>query len=106
LQAKDVAQIDVRLSTVDKAHWKSLLQLTTLSVPDQSLNRETSEIQQVETLCLDASPEGVFSTSETTPCQILFLCTSALYLYHLDTLNLFMYLFIYTFKESSIQMVH
>jgi tetratricopeptide (TPR) repeat protein len=68
LQAKDVAQIDVRLSTVDKAHWKSLLQLTTLSVPDQSLNRETSEIHEVESVCLDASPEGVFSTSETTPC--------------------------------------
>jgi tetratricopeptide (TPR) repeat protein len=68
LQAKDVAQIDVRLLTVDKAHWKFLLQLTTLSVPDQSLNRETSEIQEVETVCLDASPEGVFSTSEPTTC--------------------------------------
>jgi hypothetical protein len=68
LQAKDGAQIDVRLSTVDKAHWKSLLQLTTLSVPDHSLNREISEIQEVEIVCLDASPEGVFSTSETTPC--------------------------------------
>jgi tetratricopeptide (TPR) repeat protein len=68
LQAKDVAQIDGRLLTVDKAHQKSLLQLTTLSVPDHSLNREISEIQEVETVCLDASPEGLFSTSETTRC--------------------------------------
>jgi hypothetical protein len=68
LQAKDVAQIDVRLLAVDKAHLTSLLQLTTLRAPDQSLNRETSEIQEVESVCLDASLEGVFSTSETTPC--------------------------------------
>jgi hypothetical protein len=66
LQVKDVAQIDARLSTVDKAHQKSLLELTTLSAPDQSLNRETSEIQEVETVGLDASSEGVFATSETT----------------------------------------
>jgi hypothetical protein len=59
LQAKEVAQIDVRLST---AHQKSLLQLTTLSAPDQSLNRETPEIHKVET------PESVFSTPETTSC--------------------------------------
>jgi tetratricopeptide (TPR) repeat protein len=59
LQAKDVAQIDVRLSTVDKAHQKSLLQLTTLSAPDQLLNRETFEIREFETVCLDAFPEGV-----------------------------------------------
>jgi hypothetical protein len=68
LQAKDVAQIDVRLSTVDKAHQKSLLQLTTLSVLGQALNRETSENQEVEHVCLNASPEGVLSTSETTSC--------------------------------------
>jgi hypothetical protein len=68
LQAKDVAQIDFRLLTVDQAHQKSLLQLTTLSALDRSLNRETSEIQEVETVCLDASPEDVFSTSETTSC--------------------------------------
>jgi hypothetical protein len=68
LQAKDVAQIDVRLSTVDNASQKSLLQLTTLSAPDQSLSRETSESQEVETACLDASSEGIFSTSETTSC--------------------------------------
>jgi hypothetical protein len=68
LQAKDVAQIDVRLSTVDKAHQKSLLQLTTLSAPDWALNSETSENREVETVCLDASPEGVFATSETTSC--------------------------------------
>jgi tetratricopeptide (TPR) repeat protein len=68
LQAKDVAQIDVRLSTVEKASQKSLLQLATLSAPDQSLNRETFESQEVETAHLDASSEGVFSTSETTSC--------------------------------------
>jgi tetratricopeptide (TPR) repeat protein len=68
LQAKDVAEIDVRLSTVDKAHQKSLLQLTTLSVLGQALNRETSENQEVEHVCLNASPEGVLSTSETTSC--------------------------------------
>jgi tetratricopeptide (TPR) repeat protein len=68
LQAKDVAQIDVRLSTVDKAHQKSLLQLTTLSAPDWALNSETSENREVETVCLDASPEDVFATSETTSC--------------------------------------
>jgi hypothetical protein len=60
LQAKDVAQIDVRILTVDKAHQRSLLQLTTLSALDESLNRETSETQEVETACLDASPEDVF----------------------------------------------
>ncbi|KAJ7302844.1 hypothetical protein DFH08DRAFT_945524 [Mycena albidolilacea] len=49
---KDVAQIDARLSTVDKAHQKSLLELTALSAPDQLLNRETSEIQEVETAML------------------------------------------------------
>jgi hypothetical protein len=65
LQAKDVAQIDVRLST---AHQKSLLQLTTLSAPDWALNQGTSENQDIETIYLDASPEGVFSTSETTLC--------------------------------------
>ncbi|KAJ7689368.1 hypothetical protein B0H14DRAFT_3176031 [Mycena olivaceomarginata] len=42
--AKDVAQIDVRLSTI---HQKSLLQLTALSVPDRALNRGTSENQDV-----------------------------------------------------------
>jgi hypothetical protein len=68
LQAKDVAQIDVRLSTVDKTHQKSLLQLTTMSVPAQALNRETSENQEIEHVCLNASPGGVFSTSETTSC--------------------------------------
>jgi hypothetical protein len=36
LQAKDVAQIDVRLLTVDKACHKSLPQLTTLSAPDRA----------------------------------------------------------------------
>ncbi|KAJ7881702.1 hypothetical protein B0H14DRAFT_2565613 [Mycena olivaceomarginata] len=50
--AKDVAQVDVRLSTVNKAHQKSLLQLTTLSAPDWSLTRETSEIPEVETAFL------------------------------------------------------
>ncbi|KAJ7309468.1 hypothetical protein DFH08DRAFT_1049812 [Mycena albidolilacea] len=68
LQAKNVAQIDVRLSTVGKAHGRSLLQLTTLSAPDQLLNRETPEIQEVKNVCLDASPEGVLSNSETTAC--------------------------------------
>jgi predicted kinase len=63
LQAKDMAQIDVRLSTMDKAHQKYLLQFTTLSAPDRALNRETSESQEVETICLDVSPESVFSTS-------------------------------------------
>jgi hypothetical protein len=62
LQAKDVAQIDARLSTVDKACQKSLLQLITLSAPDRSLNRETHEIHEAET------PENVFSTPETTSC--------------------------------------
>jgi hypothetical protein len=66
LQAKDVAQIDVRLLTINKAHQKSLLELTTLSAPDQPLNRKSSEIQEVETVGLDASPEGIFATSETT----------------------------------------
>jgi hypothetical protein len=60
LQAQDVAQIDVRILTVDKAHQRSLLQLTTLSAPDQALKRETSETQVVETVCLDGSPEGIF----------------------------------------------
>jgi hypothetical protein len=55
LQAKDVAKIDVRLSTVDKDHQKSLLQLTTLSALDHSLNRQTSEIQEVEPAGLEAS---------------------------------------------------
>jgi hypothetical protein len=40
----------------NQCHWKSLLQLTTLSVPDHSLNRETSEIQEVEAV------EDIFST--------------------------------------------
>jgi tetratricopeptide (TPR) repeat protein len=65
LQAKDVAQIDTRLSTV---HQKPLLQLTTLSVPDRALNRETSENQDVETIYLDASQTHIFSTSETILC--------------------------------------
>jgi hypothetical protein len=55
LQAKDVAQIDVRLLTVDKACQKSLQQLTTLSAPDGASTRETSEIQEVENICLDVS---------------------------------------------------
>jgi hypothetical protein len=63
LQVKDVAQIDVRLST---AHQKSLLLPTTLGAPDQVLHSRTSEIDEVETVCLDASPEDVFPTSETT----------------------------------------
>ncbi|KAJ7309476.1 hypothetical protein DFH08DRAFT_899385 [Mycena albidolilacea] len=62
LQAKDVAEIDVKLSTVDKICQKSLLQLTTLSALDWSLNRETPEIHKVET------PESVFSTPEKTSC--------------------------------------
>jgi hypothetical protein len=60
LQTKDVAQINIKLSTVDKICQKSLLQLTTLSALDQSLNRETPEIHEIET------PEHVFSTPETT----------------------------------------
>jgi hypothetical protein len=62
LQTKDVTQIHVRLSTVNKALQKSLLQLTTLSAPDWALNRETSETHEAET------PESVFSTPETTSC--------------------------------------
>ncbi|KAJ7330412.1 hypothetical protein DFH08DRAFT_940328 [Mycena albidolilacea] len=50
LQARDVAQIDARLSTADKAQQKSLLQLTTLSVPDWALNREILVNQEVETI--------------------------------------------------------
>jgi hypothetical protein len=65
-QAKDVAKIEVRLLTVNKAHQKSLLEPPTLSAPDQSLDRESSEIQEVETVGLYASSEGVFATSETT----------------------------------------
>jgi hypothetical protein len=76
LQGKDVAQIDVRLSTVDKAHGKSLLQLTTLSVPDQALIRETSQIQEVETVCFDAS-QKVFSPPlrqlHAKPCSYVLL---------------------------------
>jgi hypothetical protein len=68
LQTKDVTHIDFRLSTVDKSHQKSLLQLTALSAPDWALNRETSEIQEVETVCLDISPEHALSTSEITSC--------------------------------------
>jgi hypothetical protein len=68
LQVKDVAQIDARLSTVDKTHQKSFLQLPTLSVLDWSLTRGTSEVQEVEIVCLNTSPEGVLSTSQTTSC--------------------------------------
>jgi hypothetical protein len=68
LQAKDVAQIDARLSTVGKDCQKSLLQLTIFSTPDRALNRETSENQGVETVCLDASQKVFFATSEITSC--------------------------------------
>ncbi|KAJ7826882.1 hypothetical protein B0H14DRAFT_3144805 [Mycena olivaceomarginata] len=47
LQAKDVAQIDSRLATIDKAHQEALVELGTLHAPGQFLNKETSEIEEV-----------------------------------------------------------
>ncbi|KAJ7349658.1 hypothetical protein DFH08DRAFT_807008 [Mycena albidolilacea] len=38
LQAKDLAQIDFRLSTVEEAHQKALLELGTVNAPGQVLN--------------------------------------------------------------------
>jgi tetratricopeptide (TPR) repeat protein len=60
LQTKDVTHIDFRLSTVDKSHQKSLLQLTALSAPYWALNRETSEIQEVE-LYVSIFPQNMSS---------------------------------------------
>ncbi|KAJ7838030.1 hypothetical protein B0H14DRAFT_2790306, partial [Mycena olivaceomarginata] len=57
LQARDVAQIDARLSAAERHEHEAL---TTLTAPDQWLNMESSEIQQVESAHLESS-EGVVS---------------------------------------------
>jgi tetratricopeptide (TPR) repeat protein len=48
LQAKDIAEIDAILSTVETAHQKALVELATLHVPDELLNKETSGVEEVE----------------------------------------------------------
>jgi hypothetical protein len=48
LQSKDIAQIDAKLLIVETAHQKSLLELATLHVPDELLNKETSEVEEVD----------------------------------------------------------
>jgi hypothetical protein len=44
LQARDIAQIDVRLSTVETVHQKALLE----PVPDESVNKDVSGAEKVE----------------------------------------------------------
>jgi hypothetical protein len=48
LQAKYVAQIDARLSSVETAHQKALLELATLHVPDELLNKKTTGAEEVK----------------------------------------------------------
>jgi hypothetical protein len=48
LQAKDVAKIDARLSTVEKAHQKALLELVTSYAPVHSVVEETLEDEKVK----------------------------------------------------------
>jgi tetratricopeptide (TPR) repeat protein len=48
LLAKDVAQIDARLSTVEKAHQKALLELVTSHAPVHSVVEETPEDEKVK----------------------------------------------------------
>jgi tetratricopeptide (TPR) repeat protein len=62
LQARDVAQIDVRLSAAEKCDQEAL---TTLTAPDQWLNTRSSEIQQVESTHLEGSQHVV---SVLMPC--------------------------------------
>jgi tetratricopeptide (TPR) repeat protein len=50
LQAKDVAQIDARLSAVEKTHQESFLELVNLDAPSHLVNAETSKIEEVEEL--------------------------------------------------------
>ncbi|KAJ7862610.1 hypothetical protein B0H14DRAFT_495735 [Mycena olivaceomarginata] len=48
LQAKDVAQIDARLSTAEKAHQKALLELVTSHAPVHLVAEETLEDEKVK----------------------------------------------------------
>ncbi|KAJ7302385.1 hypothetical protein DFH08DRAFT_826711 [Mycena albidolilacea] len=59
LQAKDVAQIDSRLATIEKAHQKALVELGTLHAPGQFLNKETSEIGEVRDIVYEDAEDGV-----------------------------------------------
>jgi hypothetical protein len=63
LQAIDVAQIDVRLTAAERSDQEALLELTTLHAPDQLVNRESSEIQKVESVHFEGSAERVFPVS-------------------------------------------
>ncbi|KAF8145812.1 hypothetical protein K438DRAFT_2097044 [Mycena galopus ATCC 62051] len=45
LQARDVAQIDSRIATVEKAHQKALMQLETLHAPVQPVREDSSNIE-------------------------------------------------------------
>jgi hypothetical protein len=47
-QAKDVAQIDARLSTAEKTHQKALLELVTSHAPIHSVVEETPEDEKVK----------------------------------------------------------
>ncbi|KAJ7887526.1 hypothetical protein B0H14DRAFT_1235639 [Mycena olivaceomarginata] len=58
LQAKDVAQIDARLSTVEKAHQKVLLELVTSHAPVHSVVEETSEDEKVKKIIHDNLPSA------------------------------------------------
>ncbi|KAJ7368844.1 hypothetical protein DFH08DRAFT_762954 [Mycena albidolilacea] len=56
LQTKDVAQIDARLSTVEKAHQKALLELVTLHAPVHSVVEETLEDKKVKKIVHEDLP--------------------------------------------------
>jgi zona occludens toxin (predicted ATPase) len=53
LQAKDVAQIDTRLSTVEKARQKALLELVTSHAPVHLVVEETPEDEKVKKIIHD-----------------------------------------------------
>ncbi|KAJ7875472.1 hypothetical protein B0H14DRAFT_2568635 [Mycena olivaceomarginata] len=60
-QAKDMAQIDARLSSVEKSHQKVLLELGTLHPPVHVANQEISEITEVESTTHQDSNQGLVS---------------------------------------------
>ncbi|KAJ7896709.1 hypothetical protein B0H14DRAFT_3605161, partial [Mycena olivaceomarginata] len=59
LQAKDVAQIDFRLATIEKARQEALVELETLHAPGQFLNKETSEIEEVRDIVHEDAEEDI-----------------------------------------------
>jgi tetratricopeptide (TPR) repeat protein len=61
MQAKDVAQIDARLSVIEKAHQKALPTLSTFNAPDQLSNKEKSDCKDIKAVDPEGCEESVVS---------------------------------------------